>query len=148
MPSSSSTVPRVDYSLGPNFENSLQRRIEGAKNKRKLLRIKRRILFPWNTKRGGWDRIMMKLAVSPPILMRSLRKAFFCSAASKWEGGVSMVQGASRGIGLEFVRKTHSCSIFYKIQGLFCFLMVLNVLLFHALNFILTLHVIAYSSCT
>ncbi|XP_019706731.1 uncharacterized protein [Elaeis guineensis] len=48
---------------------------------------------------------MMKLAVSPPILMRSLRKAFFCSAASKWEGGVSMVQGASRGIGLEFARQ-------------------------------------------
>lgn len=48
---------------------------------------------------------MMKLAVSPPILMRSLRRAFFGSAASKWEGGVSMVQGASRGIGLEFARQ-------------------------------------------
>ncbi|XP_008787355.2 C-factor isoform X1 [Phoenix dactylifera] len=48
---------------------------------------------------------MMKLAVSPPILMRSLRKAFSCSAAPRWEGGVSMVQGASRGIGLEFARQ-------------------------------------------
>ncbi|XP_008787356.2 C-factor isoform X2 [Phoenix dactylifera] len=49
---------------------------------------------------------MMKLAVSPPILMRSLRKAFSCSAAPRWEGGVSMVQGASRGIGLEFATAT------------------------------------------
>ncbi|KAK8506752.1 hypothetical protein V6N12_002197 [Hibiscus sabdariffa] len=33
-------------------------------------------------------------------------RAFSSSAsAPKWEGGVSMVQGASRGIGLEFVRQ-------------------------------------------
>lgn len=30
-------------------------------------------------------------------------RASFSSSAVKWEGGVSMVQGASRGIGLEFV---------------------------------------------
>ncbi|XP_022994856.1 uncharacterized protein LOC111490457 [Cucurbita maxima] len=37
--------------------------------------------------------------------LRSLaRRASFSSLAAKWEGGVSMVQGASRGIGLEFVR--------------------------------------------
>ncbi|XP_042519590.1 C-factor-like [Macadamia integrifolia] len=39
------------------------------------------------------------------IALRSFRRASFCSSASKWEGGVSMVQGASRGIGLEFVRQ-------------------------------------------
>ncbi|RWW76246.1 hypothetical protein BHE74_00015685 [Ensete ventricosum] len=38
--------------------------------------------------------------------MRSMRRAFFCSSAAlRWEGGVSMVQGASRGIGLEFVSR-------------------------------------------
>ncbi|WOK91701.1 hypothetical protein Cni_G00392 [Canna indica] len=51
--------------------------------------------------------VAMRLAVSSPSpVMRSLRSAYFCSsAASKWEGGVSMVQGASRGIGLEFVKQ-------------------------------------------
>ncbi|XP_043688083.1 C-factor-like isoform X2 [Telopea speciosissima] len=39
------------------------------------------------------------------ITLRSFRRASFCSSALKWEGGVSMVQGASRGIGLEFVRQ-------------------------------------------
>ncbi|RRT68407.1 hypothetical protein B296_00014339 [Ensete ventricosum] len=35
-----------------------------------------------------------------------MRRAFFCSSAAlRWEGGVSMVQGASRGIGLEFVSR-------------------------------------------
>ncbi|KAL5577822.1 hypothetical protein UlMin_019521 [Ulmus minor] len=33
------------------------------------------------------------------------RKASFSSSAVKWEGGISMVQGASRGIGLEFVKQ-------------------------------------------
>ncbi|XP_042477611.1 C-factor-like isoform X2 [Macadamia integrifolia] len=37
---------------------------------------------------------------TPP---RSFRRSSFCNSALKWEGGVSMVQGASRGIGLEFV---------------------------------------------
>lgn len=48
----------------------------------------------------------MRLTVfSPTRLKRSVGRAFFCStAANKWEGRVSMVQGASRGIGLEFVR--------------------------------------------
>ena len=42
--------------------------------------------------------------------LRSLaRRASFSSLAAKWEGGVSMVQGASRGIGLEFV----SSSVFF-----------------------------------
>jgi hypothetical protein len=31
------------------------------------------------------------------------QRASLSSSAVKWEGGVSMVQGASRGIGLEFV---------------------------------------------
>ncbi|KAF8364825.1 hypothetical protein HHK36_033198 [Tetracentron sinense] len=34
--------------------------------------------------------------------LRSIQRATFCNSALKWEGGVSMVQGASRGIGLEF----------------------------------------------
>ncbi|KAF7121350.1 hypothetical protein RHSIM_Rhsim13G0125300 [Rhododendron simsii] len=41
-------------------------------------------------------------------LIRSVtRVSSFCTHASKWEGGggVSMVQGASRGIGLEFVKQ-------------------------------------------
>lgn len=33
------------------------------------------------------------------------RACMFSSAVKQWEGGVSMVQGASRGIGLEFVRQ-------------------------------------------
>ncbi|KAL0442384.1 UNVERIFIED_CONTAM: Benzil reductase ((S)-benzoin forming) IRC24 [Sesamum latifolium] len=33
------------------------------------------------------------------------RARMFSSAVKQWEGGVSMVQGASRGIGLEFVRQ-------------------------------------------
>ncbi|XP_050370529.1 uncharacterized protein LOC126788571 [Argentina anserina] len=33
------------------------------------------------------------------------RRATFSSSTVKWEGGVSMVQGASRGIGLEFVKQ-------------------------------------------
>ncbi|CAL9129794.1 unnamed protein product [Musa textilis] len=49
----------------------------------------------------------MCLAVSSSSpMMGSMRRAFFCSSAALgWEGGVSMVQGASRGIGLEFVRQ-------------------------------------------
>ncbi|XP_072989011.1 uncharacterized protein [Typha latifolia] len=53
---------------------------------------------------------MLRLVVSPlptTAMRSSLTKAFFSAsaAAKKWEGGVSMVQGASRGIGLEFVRQ-------------------------------------------
>lgn len=40
-----------------------------------------------------------------PALSATIRSSSssFSSDAVKWEGGVSMVQGASRGIGLEFV---------------------------------------------
>ncbi|KAH7661147.1 Short-chain dehydrogenase/reductase SDR protein [Dioscorea alata] len=48
---------------------------------------------------------MMKLVVFRPPLLSFVRRAFISSSALKWEGGVSMVQGASRGIGLEFVRQ-------------------------------------------
>ncbi|XP_057988163.1 uncharacterized protein LOC110638315 isoform X2 [Hevea brasiliensis] len=43
--------------------------------------------------------------LSTPVALSSVRRAFSASSsvsAHKWEGGVSMVQGASRGIGLEF----------------------------------------------
>ncbi|XP_043805977.1 C-factor isoform X2 [Manihot esculenta] len=44
--------------------------------------------------------------LSTPVALTSVRRAFSAAAApfsaSKWEGGVAMVQGASRGIGLEF----------------------------------------------
>ncbi|THU48086.1 hypothetical protein C4D60_Mb09t22520 [Musa balbisiana] len=47
----------------------------------------------------------LSISSSTPM-MRSMRRGFFCSSAAlRWEGGVSMVQGASRGIGLEFVRQ-------------------------------------------
>ncbi|KAK8483516.1 hypothetical protein V6N11_045164 [Hibiscus sabdariffa] len=43
----------------------------------------------------------------PRLMSIPMRLRAFASSASapKWEGGVSMVQGASRGIGLEFVRQ-------------------------------------------
>lgn len=42
--------------------------------------------------------------VATPFLMSFARTRMFSSASVKFrEGGVSMVQGASRGIGLEFV---------------------------------------------
>lgn len=53
--------------------------------------------------------LMMLLLLNHRALMaaplRSIKRTLSstCSAL-KWEGGVSMVQGASRGIGLEFVR--------------------------------------------
>lgn len=46
---------------------------------------------------------MMKSALYPSYIMRTMAKrVFFSTSAAKLEG-VSMVQGASRGIGLEFV---------------------------------------------
>lgn len=49
---------------------------------------------------------MLKFMITkPPFSMRSIRRAYFCSSTMQWEGGVSMVQGASRGIGLEFVKQ-------------------------------------------
>lgn len=52
--------------------------------------------------------LLNKLAfMATPLALRSIifrRASFaFSSAAAIWDGGVSMVQGASRGIGLEFV---------------------------------------------
>lgn len=38
--------------------------------------------------------------MATPYIRRSITRAF---SSIRWEGGVSMVQGASRGIGLEFV---------------------------------------------
>ncbi|PKU77861.1 uncharacterized protein LOC110092780 [Dendrobium catenatum] len=49
---------------------------------------------------------MLRVSLRPPLpLVKSAPKARFSSTVSQWEGGVSMVQGASRGIGLEFVRQ-------------------------------------------
>lgn len=46
------------------------------------------------------------MAMTSLRLMRvRTQRASFSSSAVKWEGGVSMVQGASRGIGLEFVKQ-------------------------------------------
>jgi len=47
--------------------------------------------------------------MATPLAFRSIRRACFASSGLKWEGGVSMVQGASRGIGLEFVSFYFSC---------------------------------------
>ncbi|KAG0473835.1 hypothetical protein HPP92_015692 [Vanilla planifolia] len=58
---------------------------------------------------GGFSRcrelrkMMVMVNSRPP--MGLVPKAFLCSTTSGWEGGVSMVQGASRGLGLEFVRQ-------------------------------------------
>ncbi|KAL7241392.1 hypothetical protein ACSBR1_014062 [Camellia fascicularis] len=40
--------------------------------------------------------------MATPYLRSVKMVSSFCTSALKWEGGVSMVQGASRGIGLEF----------------------------------------------
>ncbi|KAL5771853.1 hypothetical protein ACOSQ2_011777 [Xanthoceras sorbifolium] len=46
------------------------------------------------------------LLATPLLGFRSIpRAAFTSSAFLKWDGGVSMVQGASRGIGLQFVKQ-------------------------------------------
>lgn len=48
------------------------------------------------------------VGVTPLMSLRRNRTFAFTSSsdsALKWEGGVSMVQGASRGIGLEFVKQ-------------------------------------------
>jgi hypothetical protein len=52
------------------------------------------------------------LAATPLSLRSIARRAFSSpssSSALNWEGGVSMVQGASRGIGLEFVSSSFLC---------------------------------------
>ncbi|KAB1219651.1 hypothetical protein CJ030_MR3G011089 [Morella rubra] len=47
--------------------------------------------------------------MATPLILRSVARwaslSFFSSSDFRWEGGVSMVQGASRGIGLEFVKQ-------------------------------------------
>ncbi|CAA6657977.1 unnamed protein product [Spirodela intermedia] len=43
--------------------------------------------------------------IVPPLVGSIRRAAFFCRSAMEPGGGVAMVQGASRGIGLEFVRQ-------------------------------------------
>ncbi|MQL81065.1 hypothetical protein Taro_013522 [Colocasia esculenta] len=48
---------------------------------------------------------MMRAVLTVPPLWRSIQRASFCRTAMRLEGGVSMVQGSSRGIGLEFVRQ-------------------------------------------
>ncbi|PKA61954.1 (-)-isopiperitenone reductase [Apostasia shenzhenica] len=48
---------------------------------------------------------MIRVLLEPPPWMRSMPELHLSSAAPLWEGGVSMVQGASRGIGLEFARQ-------------------------------------------
>ncbi|CAA7394107.1 unnamed protein product [Spirodela intermedia] len=49
---------------------------------------------------------MMRVGTMVPPLVGSIRRAaFFCRSAMEPGGGVAMVQGASRGIGLEFVRQ-------------------------------------------
>ncbi|KAL4309646.1 hypothetical protein GQ457_01G024750 [Hibiscus cannabinus] len=54
---------------------------------------------------GFW--LTHKMMTHPRLMSIPMRLRAFASSASapKWEGGVSMVQGASRGIGLEFVRQ-------------------------------------------
>eukprot|EP00262_Sarcandra_glabra_P019808 TRINITY_DN764_c0_g2_i1.p1 TRINITY_DN764_c0_g2~~TRINITY_DN764_c0_g2_i1.p1 ORF type:complete len:161 (+),score=24.67 TRINITY_DN764_c0_g2_i1:125-607(+) len=50
--------------------------------------------------------LILRTIVSAPLRMRTIRRACsFSSSALHLEGGVYMVQGASRGIGLEFVRQ-------------------------------------------
>ncbi|KAI4343112.1 hypothetical protein MLD38_027650 [Melastoma candidum] len=57
----------------------------------------------------GRRQLMRLVASYPPVRSTlPLERAEFSTdvaASKKWEGGVSMVQGASRGIGLEFVRQ-------------------------------------------
>ena len=57
-------------------------------------------------------RILMAKANHLPCRLtrsRTSLRASFSSSITKWVGGVSMVQGASRGIGLEFVTSLFLC---------------------------------------
>jgi hypothetical protein len=62
--------------------------------------------------------------MATPVAFRSIRRACFASSGLKWEGGVSMVQGASRGIGLEFVSfyfsMQSSCLLIASIVSCIC----------------------------
>ncbi|XVF86101.1 hypothetical protein PTKIN_Ptkin18bG0014200 [Pterospermum kingtungense] len=53
------------------------------------------------------SRVFLHIRSYPAFNMRMGLRSFASTASSalKWEGGVSMVQGASRGIGLEFVKQ-------------------------------------------
>lgn len=62
------------------------------------------------------------MVMRPLGLIRLINpRASFSSSAVKWEGGVSMVQGASRGIGLEFVSFFLICFTFMWLIGLYPF---------------------------
>ncbi|XP_065847331.1 uncharacterized protein [Euphorbia lathyris] len=50
-------------------------------------------------------RPFMPTSLAMSCVTRAFSSSYQGSATSKWEGGVSMVQGASRGIGLEFVKQ-------------------------------------------
>ncbi|CAN8325418.1 unnamed protein product [Cochlearia groenlandica] len=54
---------------------------------------------------GGAWLVSPSLAVSLRRMKVSGFATFSSSSVSNWEGGVSLVQGASRGIGLEFVKQ-------------------------------------------
>lgn len=64
--------------------------------------------------------LTMRIFIPSP-LRSSIHRASFCNSAMHREGRVSMVQGASRGIGLEFVSKifTHTFVKFYHVW-VFC----------------------------
>lgn len=86
--------------------------------------------FDWYNKWVNWRQLLLHkqsrafMAMSPlsqlrPIVRRASFSFSSCSSSAvKWEGGVSMVQGASRGIGLEFV------SFFFISNGFSTFIIV------------------------
>lgn len=51
------------------------------------------------------QRVWMSNAYLMPLSRGRMLSSSSMSAVKRWEGGVSMIQGASRGIGLEFVRQ-------------------------------------------
>lgn len=83
-------------------------------------------------KSGGAWLLSPSLAV---VALRKMRVSGLATSSSssfpKWEGGVSMVQGASRGIGLEFV----------SLFSLFHLLVATNFLLINHYSESLTLSV-------
>lgn len=66
------------------------------------------------------------LHTHPQLMAIPMRVRSFASAL-KWEGGVSMVQGASRGIGLEFVSPDSHIMI-NKNSPIFLFIQFLYIL--------------------
>lgn len=55
--------------------------------------------------------------VGKPIQKPISGTRLFSSSVKQWEGGVSMVQGASRGIGLEFVSPLFSAQLSYDLAS-------------------------------